>query len=847
MNARMMVGGLAMTALVGGLASCGGDGFEDYYSGSGGPQISGLEPAFEPGNAGGQEVVISGANFGEDPDQLVVLMDNHNAEIVSVSNNELVVRTPSGPVTGGGVEVLVANPQGYQLLTPNGTYAPYRYGTSVFDSAGEPLNESSFYQNQQYYVQVSNLYDSCYGGRGTAGCEGNAFNGDVGIAGQSEFFRFAYPRLHTTSLGWLTSYDASPNEWRIGPPQAVFPSGIDDLRRRFDAGSNEIRLTKPEGGPICVDTSESLDRATGPCTGGIFEVEYDVGELNFCETRDGDGIRTGEYQPDWPVNQDFFESLPGEGLKVDLDVIGLQISDEPINLPPKVDFEAEFGFDVPAGNPWSVAPPVDCADGNDDGEITIDEDGIVLSWTPLGDEYANNEDINSFVHVSFTFVDFAWYSLEQEGVRASIVVPDNNEVGEDGRARIRIPNEVLYQLPTPNLQWSTSTQQTGSLGEYSDDPSYLFMEAYRVTDYRIPVPRTAGEDLIFSYATGELTILAEFSNPLDRDDGCGDCIDNDGDGWTDDLDPDCNPLYGDPDGGEIGFNDDFTCNNGEDDNNNGDVDAEDELCESGWDGESSCTDGLDNDDDGWFDELDPDCIAGGDENGTELGGTCNDGLDNDGDGWADAQDPGCVNGDGTEDDGLSGTPCNDGIDNDGHGDIDSDDIYCILNGGGAASEEPPRVAACGNRRDDDGDRYVDGFDPDCETRSYSQEYGLSFDPEDEETVLVPGCYDGIDNDGDGLRDAQDPGCWNPDLGFNPDGFLFDEGANRGTTCSDNVDSDGDGWIDGLDPDCVAGDPEQQTELGFGTTECNDGIDNDGDGDIDSDDSLCSRGGANFEG
>lgn len=848
---QRLLSSCALLALVG----CGGN-FQDYYGSGIGPQIASLDPDFEAGNVGGELVTISGGGFGDNPDEVVVLMDNHNAEIVSVTNNEIVVRTPPGPITGGGVEVLVATPDGYDLRTPSGDVAAYRYGQSVFDEEGAPLRQSPFYRDQRHFIQVSNLYDSCYGGRGVPGCGGNSFNGAVGIDGRGEFFRFSYPRLHTTALGWLTAYDASPGEWNVGPPRSVFPSGIDELRQR---GIDRVELANPdnEGAEICVDLTQDLEFATETCDGSFGQRAYDLGVLDFCEEQDQVEGGTGRFLADWPVNRDFFESLPGEGVDVQLRVFAdpeappeqqLQLIED-LSLPPKVDFDAEYGFDVPAGNPWSVGTPVDCPDSNEDGQVTLDEDGIILSWTPIPAGGTGDAQTNSFIHVSFTYVDFSWYSLEQVGMRASIVVPDNHEVGEDGFARLRIPNEVLYQIPDPNLQWSGETPQSAFLGRYSSNPSYLFMEAYRVTDYRL---EGGNGPLIFSYATGELTILAEYSNPLFREDDCEDCFDADEDGWTDDRDPDCNRDVGGNGDNETGDTfGQYTCNDGIDNNGDGLIDAEDPLCENGWDGESTCSDGLDNDEDGWTDDVDPDCdpeIGTGEEDGGVVGGGCNDGLDNDGDGWLDAQDPGCTSPEADEDDGFLGTACNDGVDNDLHGDIDNEDLYCILNGPEADSEQPAAFrTACANGRDDDGDSYIDAFDPDCEVGGASRENASSFDPEDPDVVLVPGCYDGIDNDGDGLRDSEDPGCWNPLLDFQPDGFLPSEATDHGTTCSDGVDSDGDGWVDSDDPDCQPGVPDSQEEVGLGTTECNDGIDNDGDGNIDRDDSRCTSGAVNSEG
>lgn len=93
---------------------------------------------------------------------------------------------------------------------------------------------------------------------------------------------------------------------------------------------------------------------------------------------------------------------------------------------------------------------------------------------------------------------------------------------------------------------------------------------------------------------------------------CDDGLDNDGDGYIDCADPDCNGQTG-PGGG---------------------------LCECPGGvapcGEQTCDDGYDNDGDGFIDGLDLSC---GNEGIGDLG--CFDGLDNDEDGYFDRDDGGC--------------------------------------------------------------------------------------------------------------------------------------------------------------------------------------------------------------
>ncbi len=127
---------------------------------------------------------------------------------------------------------------------------------------------------------------------------------------------------------------------------------------------------------------------------------------------------------------------------------------------------------------------------------------------------------------------------------------------------------------------------------------------------------------------------------------CYDGQDNDGDGWTDGMDSDCQgggPLL------ERGLGI-TTCNDGVDNDGDGTSDADDPDCRDGGDLSElpSCADGLDDDGDTWTDAADPDCQGGDSEVGP--GATaCNDGLDNDLDSFIDALDPSCATAGGDED------------------------------------------------------------------------------------------------------------------------------------------------------------------------------------------------------
>ncbi len=120
---------------------------------------------------------------------------------------------------------------------------------------------------------------------------------------------------------------------------------------------------------------------------------------------------------------------------------------------------------------------------------------------------------------------------------------------------------------------------------------------------------------------------------------CDNGVDEDGDGWTDRDDPDCQPGA--------------------------------RQLEQGF-GNTACNDGRDNDGDGASDGSDPDCRSA--ILLSELP-PCSNGIDDDGDGWIDGQDADCAGPDGQEL-GFSTDPCNDGQDNDGDGYIDRLDPQC---------------------------------------------------------------------------------------------------------------------------------------------------------------------------
>jgi len=141
-----------------------------------------------------------------------------------------------------------------------------------------------------------------------------------------------------------------------------------------------------------------------------------------------------------------------------------------------------------------------------------------------------------------------------------------------------------------------------------------------------------------------------------------------------------------------------------------------------YDAECNCDDGIDDDGDGDIDCEDSDC---GQEECCNIECDCFDGIDNDGDGDVDCSDIDC----GQNPCCSLECDCTDGIDNDGDGLTDCNDCDCASEGVCHAVKE----CDCFDSIDNDGDGNIDGADTDC------QEI----------------CDDGIDNNGDGLVDCND--------------------------------------------------------------------------------------------
>jgi hypothetical protein len=828
---------------------------EDYYSGDG-PSITGLDVTSEHGNIGGGTVTISGSGFGDDPASIVVLFGTNNAEILSVNDGSIQAVVPAGPVSCGQVPVTVATADNYFVFGDEDGESGYTYDAGpIYGDEGE-----SIYASEDAYVVLQNYTDINW----------DVWVGTTGVAGFAEFLEFSYPRYHTQDIGIAMGMDQGPaDEWVVQTPGLVnYIMGLEDLRLEVD--DFVVYNHDNDGVQDWVDAN-SLDPVGANDPGAL---TYNVNELHLCQEPYKDTRDKHRYSAEWPIEENFFWT-DNDDDTVDITIDfgegkGVVFSDTSsaidITLPPQMIVSGTEGFGGGSGpGAWTLSNSGvgtfdSCFDDDDDGDYdtTLDDVALRWEWEPIPASFNDYvaasvsqdgpiKDVKSYVRVTLNQMSIGWIGGESYPIRTTIVVPDDNNYDEEtGMASVEMPVDIFYQLPTSDV-----FAGSGFMGQPSfDDPTdprwgYTFVSVDRITEYRLASYAADGiedenagvgltGDLIVAYATGDFGLFS-YEHALDEADPCADCVDNDGDGWVDGDDPDCDEDNrtddSEPDEDNLVFGL-FTCNDGIDNDEDGDIDADDDNCRDGEEMESDCDDGDDNDGDGWVDELDGECIEGGSENGNDTW-SCSDGKDDDGDMWTDAADPDCTDGQGTEL-GFGTTECNDGLDNDGHGDIDLDDFTCFDSDDGALTdmEQPELGGECINGLDDDKDGYIDANDPDCEAGSSNNE-SMAYWTEDL-FDLIPVCYNGADDDGDSLIDALDPGCYNE--AGEADGFVgSEEDPIVITGCENGTDDDADGWIDDADPDCDAGDEE----LGFGSTQCNNGVDDDKDKLTDAYDGECA--------
>jgi hypothetical protein len=820
-----------LTALA--LTGCLGDSdLPAYYDGGPAPEPTVISQHTELGNVGGDVVEIQGKNFGGNLNAITVVFGSQNAEILSVSEDTLRVIVPQGPIQGGRVDVSIATVSGQGFLP--GGYG-YDVGEILSDEVGYILVNDLWQSCLGGIGQGGSAGCNTIAYNGHTGIEGRAaFLDDikfpnvhsmyVGWAGGSDMswgqWRVQAPGQMANSFDMESSFENILFEDVAGfslyneawdssalreDQDEEWCTQINQMdRHRFSGGivdgvymppfevTGAGQVSSEDMGTSFLNDMTSGDEET--CEDANGQRAYSRSRLPFCETNESDMPNTSVYAADWPVGRSFFgNKKTSDGMAtfnergksqilVDVPRAGLKQS---VTLPPAVKIYGMEGFDTAAAGGdtslWGLVDLDSCSDSNGDGLFGLDDAAAAFEWAPFSSELSSGgliSDARTYVRVTLNVLDIGWFGGVGSSIRASITVPDDYGFDPDtNRSRVEIPSWVLYQMPKITSAWGTENSIGGSPTYSWGDPArsdygYLVVTVDRVTEYAIR-SATLGGDVIFAYATGDFGFMG-WDNPVLEPDDCGDCSDNDGDGWTDSLDPDCRSGNNE-DNASFG---EYTCNDGVDNDNDGDVDAKDEDCSSGRDPESpECGDSVDNDGDGWVDSDDPDCTEGaGLFENDGLFGTygCNNGVDDDGDGWIDSEDPACSTGTDPEDDGfVVDVECNDGVDNDGNGDIDAEDTLCANEGAANGYEQYPEPGPdCSDGVDNDEDGYTDSKDPDCDFSPFRSESKAFRDPA--EDLGIDQCYDGMDNDFDGATDADDPGCLDAD--GTPNGFLNDESA-----------------------------------------------------------------------
>jgi hypothetical protein len=755
------------------------EGGTPYYSDdAAAPSVGSVDVASELGNTGGTEVVITGSNFGNDLG-VVVYFGSLNAEILSVTDTEITVLSPRGPIQGGDVTVRVGTVGGQDEVE-----GLYTYDMGALS-----------HPNEVGYVVAMNYWTSCYGGLEDhgVGCSDIVWNGFSGITGNSEFFDFSFSRVHSQTAGFYGGVDVSIDDWTLETPgQVTFPYigfAIEDLRQTVSDGANadggfDFQLTNDvwrDDDNFCANVDNQLSwhspgfdgRETFLYTSdktvldsdddcgeeGSRGIEYHVGTLRYCETDEYQEAHTYEYEADWPVPESFFAGGRGASgvfkeSEVALTIADAGIHDVALALPAPIEVHVTKGIGAVADNDtlWSIGSFEGCFDEDGDGLTDLDETALVFEWEAAdAGNLTLNDDVlaaNSFVRFTLTYMSFSWLGPDAYPVRASITVPDDYNVDEEsGLSVMEMPVELFYEFPSADIDWSSSSDFGDTVTYTFGDPTkagwgYVVLEVTRTTEYEVAAPDFEGDVLlddpskppvvVFAYVTGDFGIYDWTPPPIAGE--CGNCVDDDGDGWADDEDPDCQDF---PDGGEVNTeycqdeNGDSVaceCSDGVDNDNDGLVDGQDEDCESAVDdleNPGECFDGVDNDGDGYTDGDDVHC-EGADDQTEEAGNfsvdyDCSNGVDDDGDGWVDAEDAlDCETG--FDEEQLSSWICANGEDDDLDGLIDAEDPYCAINGQKTQTEARDDYSGeCVDEVDNDGDLLIDGADPDCEVFPYDIE------------------------------------------------------------------------------------------------------------------------------
>jgi hypothetical protein len=361
-----------------------------------------------------------------------------------------------------------------------------------------------------------------------------------------------------------------------------------------------------------------------------------------------------------------------------------------------------------------------------------------------------------------------------------------------------------------------------AVGDYNSDGTTNFFDFSGVRNAGLP-NQDASEDFRADFNASGFTDFIDFAQVNNAglitqgivswctEQVCNDGIDNDNDGDTDCADYDCRDDTACPE----------DCDNLTDDDADGAIDCNDSECDGTPACPEICDDTFDNDADGRIDCYDSDCFGAG---CPESPDRCADGLDNDADGAIDCRDSDCFG---------AGCPeypgnCYDGLDNDGVNGTDCADPLCLASDPNCHLTENavPYPPTCDDGIDNNSDGKTDCADPGCVGDPYCQaehswNFGTSY------------CDDGLDNDVDGLTDCDDV----IDCGSDLCACGTPSTNETLALCDNDIDDDCDGLIDCADTDCHASVPDL-----CGVTEdavsCHDGLDNDEDGFFDCDDPDC---------
>ncbi|MFN7145823.1 MAG: IPT/TIG domain-containing protein, partial [Myxococcota bacterium] len=501
---------------------------EDYYETWDPPSISGLSVTSEAGNIGGGTLTIDGSGFGTDPDQIVVQFGDDNADILSISDSAIEVVVPSGPISGGAVDVRIATATGTATAA-----AAYTYDVG------------DLYASQVGHIQVNNFWESCYGGLsgrlddeyGTTGCQDLAYIGYAGIDGVAESLTFQYPRLHAENIGFMGGTDQGSSEWVLERPgQIGFVSGVDELHA--DIGKVVLRNDIWEGDAWCPDLDAMASYRYGGGVEGFLDPvsvtgsdvidgssceigdagAYDLSELWFCTSPSEDGSSSFVYRPDWPIKKNFFAGKKNDWTKsatITVSAPEVGIDGLEIDVPESLVVYNTEGFDPVvegaegAQDLWSLSTLQGCFDDAGSGE-SLDDVALRFEWTPskvseddgtfdcseAGDLCAQK----TYVRLTLTALSLNWFGTVGYPVRATLVVDDSAPRGEE-RASLEVPASVLYQIPSVRLPQGGGLAGDGLLDSTVSDWGYVVMTFERVTDYAIRTD--SGDTVVFSYTTGD--------------------------------------------------------------------------------------------------------------------------------------------------------------------------------------------------------------------------------------------------------------------------------------------------------------------------------------------------------